>query len=190
MNDEVIPVFEDTEHKRIEEKAAQIVREELQKQREKTDKITQDELNKQREKEQSDNLSDKVNRIRERMEQQNKKVDQPAVAKHVDKHIPSINELCPTCHQHELAIDGNTASCQGKDCDSSFLLVEKSIDKAPDRKDFLCSDCGFALSKDEAIKLRDTNKACPLCGKEQTVLVDIDWDNINKNLKKFNKDRK
>ena len=174
MSDEVIPVFEDTEQKRIEEKAAQIVREELQKQNEKN---------------QSDNLSDKVNRIRERMEQQNKKVDQPAV-KQVDKHIPSLNELCPTCHQHELAIDGNTAKCQGKDCDSSFLLVEKSKNNTPDRKDFLCSDCGFALSKDEAINLRDTNKACPLCGKEQTVLVDIDWSNIDKNLKKFNKDRK
>ena len=123
------------------------------------------------------------------MEQQNKKVDQPAV-KQVDKHVPSLNELCPTCHQHELAIDGNIASCQGKDCDSSFLLVEKSKNKVPDRKEYLCVDCGHSLTKDEAIGLRDSDGICPLCGKEQTSLVDIDWNNIDKNLKKFNKDRK
>lgn len=175
MSEEASPIFEDVEQKRFEEKAAAIVREELKK---------------NNERDQSDNLSNKVERIRERMERQNKENDNQPVAKKIDKPELSIDESCPSCHKHKLDIHGNTASCQGEDCNSSFLLVEKHKDKIPERKDFLCVDCGHSLTKGEALGLKDNDGICPLCGKEQTSLVDIDWNNIDKNLKKFNKDRK
>lgn len=159
---DVTPVFTDTKEREIEEKTKKLIEqkmseiEEAKKKQQMADRITQ--------------IKDTIKKSEEIVKKEEKPPEK------VPEKLKEM-EVCPTCKGHTLHVHENIAKCDGPNCGKEFLLQERS-DK---RKDYFCTTCGYALTKDEATALKE--KSCPMCNKGKK-LLDFDWNFIDETMKK------